>query len=411
MKILLATHLFAPDSLAGASLYTDLAAYLKGQGHDVRVTSTFSYYPELQFRPSDRGVLYRDETLRGIPLRRVGMWLPQPHRGWRRLAPELVYLIALSLVGEHPCWKPDVIFTACPMLAQVAWQHFAYSGRRVPRLLVVQDSMAHAAIELGIIKNRWLGRSLHLFERWAFRSCDLFSTISPSMKLRVAEIRGEAGRCVVTPNWIHDSVARLIEAQRQATQTGPREVAGGLFYSGNFGVKQGLPLFLEMLEAARGDWTMRIHGGGAEAEALKSSAEQKTAWLTVGGLLEEEDYVDCLLTAGACVVTQMPGVGANFLPSKLLPALAAGVPVLAVCGVDSPLGIEVMEGGFGEVISPGDVDALSEILKRWREQPELLQRYGKMALQRSQIYRREIICGQYENLLMQLRESISCKIL
>lgn len=43
---------------------------------------------------------------------------------------------------------------------------------------------------------------------------------------------------------------------------------------------------------------------------------------------------------------------ANFLPSKLLPALATGTLLLAVCDFKSPLDKEVLDGGFGGVIAP-----------------------------------------------------------
>lgn len=410
MKVLQVTHLFAPDHLAGASLYTDMAAFFHEQGHDIRVTTTFPYYPALNFAPEDRGVLWRNEVKNGIPVRRVGMWLPQPHSGWRRLVPELAFLSALTLVGAPADWEPDVIITASPMLAQAAWQHVNYPGRHIPRLLVVQDTMAHAATELGIIKNRWLGRALHLFEKWALQSCELHSTISTGMQIRVKSISDGKIPCLVTPNWIHSSLAKLVDERRSTEGIIPRSFEGGLFYSGNFGVKQGLPQFLDLMQEARGSWKMNIHGGGAEVRALEDSALSRTDWLTVGGLLTESDYVDCLLRVGACVITQMPGVGANFLPSKLLPAFAAGVPVLAVCERGSPLGADVAQGGYGEVVEPHDARGLANILNRWADSPDELGRLGNRAKQRAKLFSRDEICGRYEEVLSDLVASCRQRI-
>jgi colanic acid biosynthesis glycosyl transferase WcaI len=393
------THLFHPDQIAGASLYTDLAAYLRDRGHDVRVTTTFSYYPSLRFADADRGILRREERFDNIPLRRIGQWLPQPHKGWRRLVPELTFLAALSFAGRFRNWTPDVVITACPMLAQVSWQRWLYVGKNVPRLVIVQDSMAHAATELGIIKSRWLGRLLHGFERWSLGSATLISTISEGMKVRVNGItRGEVP-CVVTPNWIHQSLSDTIASRRDRIVT---RTKARLFYSGNFGIKQGLPGFLRDFKDARGEWTIAVHGGGAEAETLRNETAGWGDWLLVGPLLEESAYVDELLSAAACVVTQMPGVGANFLPSKLLPALAAGTPVLAVCDLDTPLGREVTEGGYGEVVRPGDATALRSTLDRWAREPSLLEKLGRKARLRAELYSRERSCGAYEKLLEQL---------
>lgn len=403
MRIHQVTHLFQPDQLAGAALYTDLARYFRDRGHDVRVTTTFSYYPALHYRPEDRGVLSRDEVFEDIPVRRVGMILPAKHSGWRRLIPEISFLAALTLRGRFRGWTPDVVITACPMLAQVTWQHWAYPFKRVPTLAIVQDSMAHAATELGIIKAKGLGQALHAFERWSLRSASKISTISVGMQSRVDGIVRGAVASGVVPNWIHASLAACIAERRK--QARPR--AGcRLFYSGNFGIKQGLPGFLDVLREVRGAWTIALHGGGAEADTLARKVAGWGAWLSVGGVQAEADYIDSLLGATACVVTQMPGVGANFLPSKLLPALATGTPVLAVCEPESPLGREVIEGEFGVVVAPDDAGAVGQVLQRWAETPNELIRLGRRAEARAARYSREASCGAYEGLL---REMVSAR--
>jgi colanic acid biosynthesis glycosyl transferase WcaI len=399
MRLHLVFSVFHPDAIGGASLYTDLARFLRDQGHEVRLTTTFPYYPALQFKPGDRGILCREEGFEGMLIRRVGMILPKRHSGWRRLIPEISFLAALTLRGRFRGWTPDVVITACPMLAQVTWQHWAYLFKAVPTLAIVQDSMAHAATELGIIKAKGLGQALHAFERWSLGTASQISTISPGMKARVDEITRGSVPSVVVPNWVHGSLAARVNRMRGSAA--PRK-AVELFYSGNFGVKQGLPGFLRQFREVRQDWTIAVNGGGAEAATLAEQTRGWGDWLRMGSLLEEDQYVNQLLSSTACVVTQLPGVGANFLPSKLLPALAAGTPVLAVCERDTPLGAEVIEGDFGAVVRPGDEQELAAVLARWREQPAELERLGRNASHRAKLYSRERSCGMYEALLMQL---------
>lgn len=399
MRIHQITHLFAPDELAGAALYTDLARYLGGQGHDIRVTTTFSYYPALRYRPEDRGVAWREETIEGIPVRRVGMALPQPHKGWRRLVPEISYLAALSRHGRFQGWTPDVVVAACPMLAQATVQRWLYARHRMPCLVILQDSMAHAATELGIIRNPVLGRMLHAFERWSLSAATRISTISEGMAERVNAITRGRVPCTVVPNWIHQSLADTIARRREIA--GPR-VRRRLFYSGNFGVKQGLPAFLADLLSARGAWTIDLHGAGAEADTLRRETDGWGTWLRIGPLLDEAAYVDHLLRTTACVVTQMPGVGANFLPSKLLPALAAGTPVLAVCEPASPLGREVQAGRFGAVVEPRNPGMLSDVLREWESRPDVLTQLSENALAHAKRFSRVEICGRYEQILREM---------
>ena len=109
-----------------------------------------------------------------------------------------------------------------------------------------------------------------------------------------------------------------------------------------------------------------------------------------------------LLNATACLVTQRPGVSANFLPSKILPALAAGTPVLAVCDADSPLGREVREGGFGAVIPPKDSEALTSLLEDWGQYPAKLSEFSAKAGERAKRYHRKTILPRYEEELKRL---------
>ena len=119
-------------------------------------------------------------------------------------------------------------------------------------------------------------------------------------------------------------------------------------------------------------------------------------------MLDEPEYIRALLTTSACLVTQKPGVGANFLPSKLLPALATGTPVLAACEPSSPLGQEVTDGAFGQVVSPGDAPSLAATLHKWKNESGLLATLGAKARERANLYLRERILSQYEAELLHL---------
>jgi colanic acid biosynthesis glycosyl transferase WcaI len=80
----------------------------------------------------------------------------------------------------------------------------------------------------------------------------------------------------------------------------------------------------------------------------------------------------------------------------LLPALATGTPVLAVCDETSPLGQEVKAGGFGEAVSPGDVGRLKQVLESWASEPALLKRLGIKASEHAKKFERNSVLARYE---------------
>ncbi len=212
---------------------------------------------------------------------------------------------------------------------------------------------------------------------------------------------GDDRRMLMIPNWIHQSLQREIDNQVRSC---PERHQLRLFYAGNLGVKQGLPDFLtqyKSAEAAHAGWHLDIFGGGSEIDRIRDAASEIPG-LHLGTVLDEPAYVSRLLTTSACLVTQRPGVGANFLPSKLLPALATGTPVLAVCERGSPLADEVIDGAFGEVVEPGNPDALRDCLDRWRDQPEILKRMSEYAKIRAKKYHRDTILPQYVQELQRL---------
>lgn len=403
MKIHLVSNLFYPDELAGASLYTDLAYYLRDAGHEVRVTTTFSYYPAWRLRKEDEGISVRDEELGGIPVRRVSMYVPARPTGLGRMRSDLSFFMSLLRFGKFPGWQPDVVLTALPMLSQCLVQRFQYLFRNVPRLIIVQDFAVEAALELGILRFPGAALILRGIQRWALRSASTITTISPLMLEKLQQQIGNGRRTLMVPNWIHKSLQDEINTQNESP---PARLPSTLFYSGNLGVKQGLPDFLTQFSASTGvasGWNIEICGGGAEKDRLMEMLHTQQG-IGLGPVLDEQTYVSRLLSSTACLITQRPGIGANFLPSKLLPALATATPVLAVCDRSSPLANEVIEGRFGLVVAPGSPEALSESLQMLRS-PELLAEFSANAKARAAVYHREHVLSIFAQELNQLARS------
>ena len=395
---MLISNLFAPDELAGAALYTDLVRYLSERQHEVRVLCTFSYYPAWRLRAEDEGVSLRDEVWEGVPVRRISMYVPAIPSGFKRVFSDISFFCSILLRNFRDSWSPDIVITASPMFSQCVVQRFLYLGRRIPRMIIVQDFVVDAALDLGLLKLPLLPGLLRRLERWSFCSASTLSTISESMLAKLRTIVGDDRRTLLIPNWIHQSLQEEIDRARSARF---QRRAGVLFYSGNLGVKQGLPRFVESFTESRGAWALEIHGGGAERSRLKA-ATRSLAGIVLGEVLDEAEYVKRLLTCSACLVTQTHGVGANFLPSKLLPALATGTPVLAVCDESSPLGREVQRGAFGAIVPPDDRSSLRQVLGKWLARPELMAQLGRNALKWAERFERANILGQYEDELKRL---------
>jgi colanic acid biosynthesis glycosyl transferase WcaI len=400
-RIAIIVHLFHPDELAGAALFSDLAQFLKANGHDVRITTPFPYYPAWKVRKEDQGIAFRDETFDGMPVRRVRMYVPARPTGATRVICDLSLFWGLLRRAEWKDWTPDVVVTSSPMFSTCLAQRFIYRRRRIPRVIIVHDFVVDAALELKMLALPGIRTLLFGLERWSFLSASTLLTICEPMLEKLRKKVRNQRRCVLLPNWIHSSLEKEIERQTAAPVA--REPAQ-LFYAGNVGVKQGLHIFINSFREIGGDWRLRVHGGGAEAEKLRKMIGGMDR-ITLAPVLDEPQYVRSLRGATACLVTQKPGTGPDFLPSKLLPALATGSPVLAVCERDSPLGREVKEGGFGVVLDPGDTDGLRRTLERWSADPAELAVMSSRSLERARLYSRAAILDRYQEEILRVVNS------
>jgi colanic acid biosynthesis glycosyl transferase WcaI len=400
MKIWLITNLYHPDVHGGAALYTDLALNLKKLGHDIRVTTTFPYYPEWRLRTEDQNVGFRAESQFHIPIRRVGIFIPRTLNGLKRVLSDASFLWPVLTRGRFPGWRPELIITAEPMLSQCLALRLLFPlDSRIRRLIIVQDFAADAAIELGLISNPFVAAIARAMERWALCGADLVTTISPAMLTKLDEIlrlptqSGSSKKIrpqtAYVPNWIHSSLAT---AASERLKQPPQRDKQTLVYSGNVGKKQGLPDFLRLFSATDHDWTLKIYGAGADAEALAILiAELNDSRIELHGILNDDNYLQRLLTATACVVTQKSGFGSNFLPSKVLPCLATATPILAVCDPDSPLGIEIATYKVGIICPPNDKASLAAALNTAFQEGN----YARNATQRAKEFSAESVLARF----------------
>jgi colanic acid biosynthesis glycosyl transferase WcaI len=329
------------------------------------------------------------------------MYIPAKPRGISRLWSDATFLHSIVRRGLFKGWTPDVVVTACPMLSQCAAQRFIYRGKGVKRLIIVQDFVVDAALELGILKLPGLGSILRGMERWALRSADQLSTISPEMLKKLRQKIGPDHSLLYIQNWVHRELAVEIDRQEDEAPV-PRE-ARTLFYSGNLGIKQGLPDFIEDFVAAETDWTLRIQGGGPEAERIRQRVAGSS--VVLGPVEDLPAYVMRLRQSNACLVTQRAGVSANFLPSKLLPALATKTPVLVVAEENTPLAREITAGGYGIVVHPGDKAGLQTALRRMSD-PAELEKMSALDAERAVFFSRERVLREYVSLLRQMTHTL-----
>lgn len=115
----------------------------------------------------------------------------------------------------------------------------------------------------------------------------------------------------------------------------------------------------------------------------------------------DAEFVAAIDAADLFLITERPESGASYMPSKLIPAIAVGTPILAVCDPASPLGREVANADLGPMLTWDDVDRFPEVLATARDD-EQHRRWRANCLDRAKAFERTTVIDQIEQGLERL---------
>ena len=391
-------NVFEPD-LGGGVLFADLCYGLAERGFDVTVKCAYPYYPEWRDKTGENGLRVRRSTRNGVRIERHGLYIP---RNPRSLRERLVY--EGSFFASLMRWIParsdfDAMMVFCPLIGAVAYGAVLRRFRGIPFWLNVQDLAAEAAAAGGI-SSGGAARTAQQVQDALFNQADVWSTISPAMLERLADRRTHGQPILYVPNWLHRSLSDAIARHPKKSGHTPG-MPVRLLYSGNIGTKQALLEFCQVLHASEVPFAFRIQGDGSEAPRLQDWIQRcGDERFRLHPLTDEDGLAAAIHECDYYVITEREGVGGSFIPSKLIPALAAETPVLAVCDADSPFGREMEEHRPGPRF---DWDRLSELpaLMAHSEAARYVE-WTKNAAERAPFYDRDRVITLYENALRRL---------
>ena len=401
-KLLIVVNVFNPDRGGGGAIFSDLAYGLVERGWDVTVRCAYPYYPEWKDKSGDNGLRIQRYDEKGAHIERYGLYIPRnPNSLVERLMYEASFLLSLARSWGRGR-RFDAVMVFCPLVGAVAFAIVNKWLWRKPLWLNVQDLSADAAAASGIARGKGIIKALGGVQGLLFNRADVWSSISPVMIARLAQIRQHAQPIQYLPNWLNDSMANTIAALPsklgRALATPPR-----LLYAGNIGTKQDLVRFLEALHKSDAPFTFRVHGNGGGADAVRAFIEQANdARFTFGPFLDEAGFAQALHETDFFVITEKSGSGGSFIPCKMISGVASGSPILAVCDEESPLGQEMALAQCGPCFTWDQMDAVGGWLKSAANDTDAFQAWQQRALDRAAFYHRDNVIAGFDSSLRAL---------
>lgn len=157
-----------------------------------------------------------------------------------------------------------------------------------------------------------------------------------------------------------------------------------VLYSGNFGITHDIKSLLEAATLLRGhcDVEFIFVGDGIRRGEIVSHIESGISSNVRLHPFQDAKSLRYTLSLASLAVVSVDDQFDNLLvPSKVFSYIAAGAPLLAICGPESPLRRFVLDSHIGYVVSANSAREIADVIISARKQEIRLRNYAKNARQ------------------------------
>lgn len=406
MRMLIVSHYFPPEIGAPQARLSELARYWSAGGDRVTVLTGMPNHPTGRVHERYKGRIRMAEEVDGYKVIRTWLYAT-PNEGFvRKTLGHLSFMLSSVLLGYRKVGRPDVVLVSSPTFFSNFSALFLARMKRAKLVIEVRDLWPAIFVELGVLTDRRVIRTLERIELWLYRQADAVVAVTDGFRDNIIG-RGIPATKVHTIR----NGADLDRFAATDPPPGARERLGGregrllALYIGAHGISQNLSVLLDAASKLRSEPVdVALVGEGAEKRLL----EQKAAELALPNLhmlpgVPSGDVPGLLQAGDVCVVSlrDIP-LFKTFIPSKIFEYLAAGKPVVGSVAGESAA---ILEEAGAVVVPPGDGAALAEALRSLAADPTRQREMGLAGRNFvSQHFDRRQLARRYRELLVSVQQ-------
>ena len=382
MQILIYSYNYHPEPIGIAPLMTELAEGLVEKGHEVRVITGMPNYPQREIYEQYRGRWYVTEEKNGVKIQRCYLRIKSKPNLIDRLLLELSFVFT-SLPQALNGWRPDVILLTVPPLLVTLPAIFLGWFYNCPVVLNVQDILPEAAIQTGLLKNKFMIRGLQFLEKFAYKKSHIISVIADGFVKNLVNKKVPINKIACIPNWVNVNFIRpLPQRAKKWKAIHKLEDKFVVLYSGNIALTQGLETVIETAASLRHIPEIAFVIAG-ESKALKRLQKHCLACGANNVLLlplqPREKLPEMLAAADVGLVVQKRNVISFNMPSKIPLLLASGSPIIASVPASGTAARAVRQSGGGVVVAPESPQDLATAIMSLYNNPVLAAKLASKA--------------------------------
>lgn len=383
MHILLIHQYFLEDNAGGGSRWNEMARIWVREGHLVTVIAGDTHY--MSEKPEGNASRYflkrrNKDGVEVIRCRISGRY----HRGFLgRLWGYISFALMAPYAGmRFANAKYDrIIVTSPPLLAGIPGLLLS-KWKRVPLVLEIRDLWPESAIEMGVLKNKWLISLSYGFEKYLYRKSKLINVLTPAFRERLIRHKGVVpGKIIIIPNAADFRWSEL--ALRSVCTSELRRKLGleGKFviiYVGAHGLANDLMQLVEAATLLRGtNAHFLLIGDGMQKRMLTEEADCRllTNISFLAPVSKEQIFGYILMADVGVSVLKKADIFKTVYSNKTFDYFSCKKPVLmAIDGVSRDLVEQAEAGMFAEPENPA---GLAERIEIYMKDRELLTKHGE----------------------------------
>lgn len=391
MHILFLTDNFPPEVNAPASRTFEHGREWVKAGHRVTVITCVPNFPSGRVFPGYRNRLWQREWMEGIRVVRVWTYMTANEGLVRRTLDYLSFMLA-AIPASLFIRKVDVVVGTSPQFFTACAAYVVSCLKRCPFIFELRDLWPASIAAVGAMRDGWVLRALERIELWLYHKASRVVSVTQAFK-RVLVARGvDAAKIVVVTNGA--DLARFSPREKDADLVQELDLAGVFVcgYIGTLGMAHALDTLVDAARRLQDEGVVFLFvGAGAERARLEGLAcrERISNVRFVGPVSKEQIPRYWSVLDVSVIHLKRTAVFQTVIPSKLFESLGMGIPILL--GVEGEAADFVREKMVGLLFQPQNVEALCEVVRGVRRNPDLHRTLRQRCLAAASCYSRHAL--------------------
>lgn len=367
-NLLIYAHYYYPDVASTGQILTELAEGLKDSFHTTVICTVPSYTGKIS--QHYRKHKYYFENINGVDVLRIRVPEFRKNFALSRIYNILSYFLS-AISATFRVERQDYVFTISqpPILGGM----LGVIGKRVKRAKLIyniQDFNPEQIQAVEFTHNKLLLGLMMALDKHSCRRADKVIVVGRDMLETLQNRFADLPSYAYINNWINEKeIVPLPSTDERVMQFKEKYGLQGKFvimYSGNIGLYYDLVNIVKVIKEFREftDVVFVFIGEGSVLEELKGLQREHEITNMVFVPYQDKGNLVYSLNAGDVhFVVNARGIKGVSVPSKLYGVMAAGKPVLGVLEEGSEARLIVNEAKCGLSVSPGDYQAIYQLIK------------------------------------------------